>query len=166
MRRQNGTQHKTIRWWPWLALALVLALGWRLWQAEPAPATPQVPGTTAQDVALADMPAPAQQPLAQQPASDAALPAFLPPEAHATIALILRDGPYPYRQDGGSFGNRERHLPAKPRGWYREFTVDTPGLRHRGARRIVTGGNPPAEWYYTDDHYDSFRRFDVPRATP
>ena len=52
-------------------------------------------------------------------------------------------------------------LPRQPRGWYREYTVDTPGLSHRGARRIVTGGNPPREWYYTDDHYDSFRGFDV-----
>ena len=58
------------------------------------------------------------------------------------------------------FGNREGHLPRKPRGWYREYTVETPGLSHRGARRIVTGGDPPREWYYTDDHYDSFRPFD------
>ncbi len=57
------------------------------------------------------------------------------------------------------FGNREGHLPRKPRGWYREYTVDTPGLSHRGARRIVTGGNPPQTWHYTSDHYDSFRAF-------
>ena len=61
------------------------------------------------------------------------------------------------------FGNRERRLPPKPRGWYREYTVDTPGVGHRGARRIVTGGRPPSEWYYTDDHYDSFRQFEVSR---
>ena len=96
------------------------------------------------------------------PDAGAALPAFLPREAHRTIALIQRGGPYPYPQDNGIFGNREGHLPDQPRGWYREYTVDTPGLRHRGARRIVTGGNPPRDWYYTDDHYDSFRRFDVP----
>ena len=59
------------------------------------------------------------------------------------------------------FGNREGLLPRQPRGWYREYTVDTPGLRHRGARRIVTGGNPPREWYYSDDHYRSFRSFHV-----
>lgn len=58
------------------------------------------------------------------------------------------------------FFNREGLLPAKPRGYYREFTVDTPGLSHRGARRIVTGGDPPEVWYYTDDHYASFRRFE------
>ncbi len=84
---------------------------------------------------------------------------FLPREAHATLELIDRGGPYPYRQDGTVFQNREGLLPSRSRGYYREFTVDTPGLRHRGARRIVTGGQPPSEWYYTDDHYQSFRAF-------
>jgi guanyl-specific ribonuclease Sa len=91
------------------------------------------------------------------------LPAFLPPEARATIGLIARGGPFPHRQDGAVFGNRELLLPSKPRGYYHEYTVATPGLAHRGARRIVTGGIPPEAWYYTDDHYDSFRRFEVPR---
>ena len=85
--------------------------------------------------------------------------AFLPAEAHATLALIDRGGPFPHRQDGSVFQNRERLLPERPRGHYREYTVDTPGLDHRGARRIVTGGDPPAEWYYTADHYRSFRAF-------
>ena len=87
--------------------------------------------------------------------------ADLPREALDTIALIQRGGPFPHRQDGSTFGNREGRLPRQPRGWYREYTVDTPGLSHRGARRIVTGGHPPREWYYTDDHYDSFRRIEV-----
>ena len=91
------------------------------------------------------------------------LPDFLPAEARATLALIARGGPYPHRQDNSTFGNRERRLPQQPRGYYREYTVETPGLGHRGARRIVTGGQPPAEYYYTDDHYDSFRRFQVPQ---
>lgn len=95
------------------------------------------------------------------------LPAFLPAEARETIALIQRGGPYPHRQDGSTFGNRERQLPQRPRGYYREYTVDTPGLSHRGAKRIVTGGDPPDAWYYTDDHYESFRSFEVPaRSTP
>lgn len=98
-----------------------------------------------------------------QPVHASRLPAFLPPEAHATLDLIARDGPFPHRQDGGVFGNRERLLPQEPRGYYHEYTVETPGLDHRGARRIVTGGTPPEVWYYTDDHYDSFRRFEVPR---
>lgn len=100
------------------------------------------------------------------PARGAHYPAFLPAEAHRTIDLIQRNGPYPHRQDGGTFGNREGRLPRKPRGWYREFTVDTPGLSHRGARRIVTGGDPPSEWYYTDDHYNSFRQFEIRSDRP
>ncbi|GGD53802.1 ribonuclease domain-containing protein [Pseudoxanthomonas indica] len=99
------------------------------------------------------------------PAADA-LPTYLPPEARQTLELIARGGPYPHRQDGSVFGNREGRLPRQPKGYYHEYTVDTPNLGHRGARRIVTGGNPPAEFYYSDDHYDSFRRFeyDLPEA--
>lgn len=92
-------------------------------------------------------------------------PEFLPPEAIDTLALIERGGPYPYRQDDGVFGNRERRLPAQPRGYYREYTVKTPGSRDRGARRIVAGGRPPVEYFYTDDHYRSFRRFTLDSAT-
>lgn len=84
----------------------------------------------------------------------------LPPEALDTIELIQRGGPFPYRQDGKTFGNREGLLPAEARGYYREYTVPTPGSPDRGARRIVTGGSPPSSWYYTDDHYRSFRPFD------
>lgn len=97
------------------------------------------------------------------PVPEVDLPGFLPHEAEQTLALIARGGPYPHRQDGAVFGNRERHLPVRPRGHYREYTVATPGLSHRGPRRIVTGGNPPSEYWYTDDHYESFRRFEVAR---
>jgi ribonuclease T1 len=97
--------------------------------------------------------------------AEAAWPAFLPGEARRTVALIQHGGPFPYRQDGTTFGNRERRLPQRERGWYREYTVDTPGLRHRGARRIITGGHPPKDWHYTDDHYESFRSFTPPAAT-
>jgi ribonuclease T1 len=78
-------------------------------------------------------------------------------ELDATLSLIKRGGPFPYSRDGIVFENRERLLPARPSGYYREYTVPTPGLSHRGARRIVTGGNPPEVFYYTDDHYRSFR---------
>ncbi len=81
--------------------------------------------------------------------------ADLPPEARETLALIADGGPYPYRQDGAVFENRERLLPGRPTGHYREFTVVTPGAGDRGARRIVTGAD--GERYWTDDHYDSFR---------
>jgi ribonuclease T1 len=93
--------------------------------------------------------------------AESRLPAFLPPEAHATLTLIARNGPFPHRQDGSVFQNRERRLPQQPRGYYREYTVRTPGERTRGARRIVTGGDPPVAFWYTDDHYRSFRRFEV-----
>ncbi|MEO7386825.1 MAG: ribonuclease domain-containing protein [Gammaproteobacteria bacterium] len=81
----------------------------------------------------------------------------LPAEARDTIDLIRQGGPFPYRQDGQEFGNREGLLPDADRGFYREYTVSTPGSANRGARRIVTGGTPPWEWYYTEDHYRSFR---------
>lgn len=147
----------------WLLLAIALVVAWQLWPARDAV---PVPGATA-PTATSPPTSPTAPPLAEAPSAPApALPDFLPAEAHRTIALIQRGGPFPYRQDDGVFGNRERHLPRQPRGWYREYTVDTPGLGHRGARRIITGGQPPREWYYTDDHYDSFRRFDVAGAAP
>ena len=87
----------------------------------------------------------------------------LPPEVAVTLALIQRGGPFPHRQDGALFENRERELPVQPRGYYREFTVDTPGAHDRGARRIITGGDPPLVYYYTGDHYRSFRTLEPTR---
>ena len=84
--------------------------------------------------------------------------AQLPAEGVQTLDLILRGGPFPYRKDGSTFHNREGLLPDRPRGPYREYTVPTPGSPDRGARRIVTGGDPPEVFYYTADHYRSFRR--------
>ena len=82
--------------------------------------------------------------------------ATLPHEARETLALIRSGGPFPYHKDGSVFGNRESMLPKRERGYYREYTVRTPGARDRGARRIIAGRN--GEYYYTDDHYRSFRR--------
>ena len=91
--------------------------------------------------------------------------AELPPEARQTLALIQRGGPFPYpRKDGSTFGNREKRLPLQTRGYYREYTVPTPGSRDRGARRIVAGEGrtgdvkTSGEYYYTADHYATFRR--------
>lgn len=102
--------------------------------------------------------------------------AELPQEARETLQLIRRGGPYPHERDGVTFGNYEKLLPATQRGHYREYTVTTPGVRHRGARRIVVGCEqqrpaPPSpgllrlahcrdggEFYYTADHYRTFRR--------
>jgi ribonuclease T1 len=95
--------------------------------------------------------------------STAALPpiaaAELPKEARITLARIHDNGPFPYERDGVAFGNREGMLPPKPRGYYQEYTVKTPGSRGRGARRIVCGGETTtlAECYYSDDHYQSFK---------
>ena len=84
----------------------------------------------------------------------------LPAEARQTLALIKAGGPFPYARDGAVFGNREGRLPRHERGYYREYTVKTPGARDRGARRIIAGGEPRAsrEFYYTDDHYRSLSR--------
>ena len=82
--------------------------------------------------------------------------ADLPREAQETVRLIHRGGPYRYQRDGVEFGNFERLLPPRGRGYYREYTVPTPGVSHRGARRVVSGRG--GELYYTDDHYRSFRR--------
>lgn len=91
--------------------------------------------------------------------------ADLPPEAQHTLRLIQQGGPFPYpRNDGVTFGNFERRLPWQPRGYYREYTVRTPGSRDRGPRRIVAGEgrhgdvSTSGEYYYSDDHYRSFRR--------
>lgn len=106
--------------------------------------------------------APSAAPAATQPAKDPASGlatialADLPPEAHATLALVEAGGPYPYTQDGAVFGNREGILPKQPSGYYREYTVETPGSADRGARRIVIGRE--GERYYTADHYASFKR--------
>jgi guanyl-specific ribonuclease Sa len=81
----------------------------------------------------------------------------LPIEARATLRAIAARGPFRFPQDGGTFENRERRLPKRPRGYYREYTVVTPGSRDRGPRRIIAGGDPPRELYYTDDHYRTFR---------
>ncbi|NII73787.1 guanyl-specific ribonuclease Sa [Dyella sp. SG562] len=141
-----------------LLLAAVLAAGllWNRHAARPV----RMPDPPAQSAAEA-APAARQPRIAPAPATG--LPSFLPSEARDTLALIARGGPFPNRQDGTVFGNREGLLPQQPRGYYHEYTVATPGLGYRGARRIITGGNPPVVYYYTDDHYNSFRAFEVPR---
>lgn len=80
----------------------------------------------------------------------------LPAEGQATLQLIKKGGPFPYRKDGSTFGNRERQLPRRQHGYYTEYTVKTPGATNRGARRIIAGG--VGEYYYTGDHYNSFQR--------
>lgn len=126
-----------------LALALAAVAG-----AGTASAREQTPEWAAGKVA----------PVYQAAQADVAV-AALPPEAQHTYRLIWAGGPFPYSKDGSVFGNRERLLPRHPRGYWREYTVKTPGVRHRGARRIVCGGTPPNRpeaCYYTADHYANF----------
>ncbi|MDI1261005.1 ribonuclease domain-containing protein [Aquabacterium sp.] len=87
----------------------------------------------------------------------------LPTQAQDVHRRILAGGPFKYTKDGTVFGNRERALPRKPRGFYHEYTVPTPGSRTRGARRIVCGGEVvqiPETCFYTEDHYSSFKPID------
>ena len=84
----------------------------------------------------------------------------LPPQGQQVMQQIREGGPFRYEKDGTVFGNRERLLPIQTRGFYREYTVPTPGLKHRGAKRIVCGGTQPQRpeaCYFTEDHYSSFR---------
>ncbi|WP_353235830.1 ribonuclease [Diaphorobacter ruginosibacter] len=94
-----------------------------------------------------------------EPGSSTIEMAELPPQARTTYALIKEGGPFAYDKDGAVFGNYERQLPKARRGYYREYTVRTPGARNRGARRIVCGGpvRTPNVCYYTNDHYANFR---------
>lgn len=150
--------------WAWWLLAIVLLLAWQ-YRSHDTVQRPVPPVAGTHHAPASPVPAETPAPSAADSLPDARLPAFLPAEALHTITLIQHGGPFPNRQDSSVFGNREGHLPRKPRGWYHEYTVETPGLSHRGTRRIITGGNPPQTWYYTSDHYDSFRAFDPGTAS-
>jgi guanyl-specific ribonuclease Sa len=143
-------------------IAIIVLLGLWLWSKRLGNADVPVPAPTpATQVADA-----VDTRAAHAPASDSAAryPDFLPAEARDVLDRIAAGGPFAYRQDGGVFQNRERRLPPRPGGYYREYTVVTPGSDDRGARRIITGGDPPVEYWYSDDHYRSFRRFEVANA--
>ncbi|WP_255770070.1 ribonuclease domain-containing protein [Pseudarthrobacter sulfonivorans] len=120
----------------------------------PAASSSAAPVPEAPATGPAHVPAPAAV-----PTNPSALPAIresaLPAEARKTLALIRKGGPYSYSQDDQAFGNFERVLPRQASGYYREYTVPTPGESDRGARRIVAGAG--GEKYYTQDHYDSFK---------
>lgn len=120
-----------------LAMTLAATFGTVLVQAR-APASLSLPGSATASVAMSKLPVQGQEVMDQ----------------------IHQGGPFRYEKDGTVFGNRERLLPTAQRGYYREYTVPTPGVNHRGARRIVCGGQQPRlpdACYYTEDHYSSFR---------
>ena len=126
---------------------------WGAWGRTAAVTLLALSGAWAGVAAQAKTPAPA----ALQTVARAELPA----QAQTMMTLIEQGGPFKYDKDGTVFGNREKILPARQRGYYREYTVKTPGERSRGARRIVCGGQQPRApdaCFYTDDHYGSFRQ--------
>ncbi|MBO4330246.1 MAG: ribonuclease [Rhodocyclaceae bacterium] len=158
--RQRLHARGASRFAPVLLLVCLAALLFFFFGAPQQPASGHdAPRSTAAPAAVVDQGAQAAQ--SAQPAQAAAPRAdtgTLPPEAYAVIERIQRNAPHPYAKDGSTFFNREGKLPARSRGYYREYTVPTPGARDRGARRLVTGGNPPEVWYYTADHYQTFQR--------
>jgi ribonuclease T1 len=142
-----------------LALALFVFGGPGLFESLTGSPTPAA-SPSAGPVPEAPVPGPAEvSGPAAVPANPSGLPAIsepaLPAEARRTLALIRQGGPYSYSQDDQTFGNFERVLPRKASGYYREYTVPTPGESDRRARRIVAGAG--GEKYYTQDHYDSFK---------
>ena len=138
LRQIRGGKGSRLKVGAWvLATALAMGLGTTLQNRTPV--SPEgFPGSSATSVALA----------------------ALPPQGREVMEQIREGGPFRYEKDGTVFGNRERLLPGQTRGYYREYTVPTPGLSHRGARRIVCGGQQPRQpetCFYTEDHYSSFR---------
>jgi len=130
-----------------LLLLLVLLAGCGAGSVTPVPTPGATPSTVATSRFAAEPPA--------DWGGDTIELGELPPEALDTLLLVADGGPYPYRQDDGTFGNRERLLPPRPSQAYREYTVETPGSDDRGARRLVIADG--RDVYYTDDHYASFR---------
>ena len=145
----------------WVVVALVvgaLVLLWGLARPDadvPGAPTPVAPTSPAAPGGVSNRP----------PTPDSGLPTVaeseLPDEADTTLALIRAGGPFPYEEDDGVFGNRERILPPQRSGYYREYTVETPGQGDRGPRRIIGGAD--GDLYWTTDHYASFRQIEEGR---
>jgi guanyl-specific ribonuclease Sa len=136
-----------------VALAVVLT-GW--WQQQQS-GTP-APAPSAVEASPPAGPAASPPPQASSPSRLDSVPSGERPQLERTLALIARGGPFPHAKDGTVFQNRENRLPARPRGYYREYTVPTPGASNRGARRVVQGKD--GDTWYTSDHYNTFVRID------
>jgi ribonuclease T1 len=156
-----STARRPTTWHPWVPLLVVLLLvgvwfvvGSRTVQV--APATPATPTATTSSSALSSPRATSGGDSTPVSGLPTIAGSRLPRQAKDTLALIRAGGPYPHRQDDGVFGNRERILPKQRSGYYREYTVTTPGEDGRGPRRIVAGQD--GDLYWTTDHYASFRQ--------
>lgn len=154
--RGTASLHRTARSWRGLGIALALILAVLIAVGcTPASSAPESSSPAPTSGALAPTGS-APRTAARRHSDLPTVPvAELPRQARETIALIDAGGPFPFDRDGITFQNRESLLPRKPKGYYREYTVITPGSSDRGARRIIAGKG--GELYYTDDHYDSFR---------
>ncbi len=130
-------------------LAVVGLIGFQAGAVASAPSAPQVPASAAAQ------PLAAQPPCGDTSQFEQVNLSQLPPEAADTVDLVKKGGPYPYPQDGQVFDNREGILPECQKGYYKEYTVETPGSDDRGARRFVVGDG--GEYFYTEDHYESFK---------
>ncbi|MFT4008883.1 MAG: ribonuclease domain-containing protein [Nocardioidaceae bacterium] len=145
------------RWGRWVGLVVLVAAVLLLWRAWHDPLDESEKGSAPSNSSTAtSTPGSARTPETSGLKHVAA--ADLPAEAQQMLRTIDAGGPFEFRQDGAVFQNREGHLPAEPRGFYKEYTVVTPGSDDRGARRIVVGRD--GSFYYTDDHYDTFREVD------
>ena len=143
-----------VTWLPVVLGAVVALLTFYFFGTTPAdePSSPPATSSTSASTTASTSASPSSDGLPSVDLAD------LPPEAADTVQLIDDGGPYPYDQDDGVFGNFEGLLPDQPRGYYREYTVETPGSDDRGARRIVGGSQ--GELYWTADHYQSFERIE------
>lgn len=149
-------------------IAVLITTVWESRSREAAPAAPERVERPARVPAAVPAPTAAPAATTAPPAADAGARLDAVVESRderdaleGTLALIDRGGPFPYPgKDGSTFANRERRLPKKPRGYYREYTVPTAGASNRGARRVVAGRE--GERWYTRDHYRTFTRVDTP----
>jgi ribonuclease T1 len=137
---------------PLAIVGAMIAIAVATWLNRGKPAAPPVAPAAPPAVTRSAAPA------APRAERETGIPAGERAQLDATLRLISAGGPFPYRQDGTVFGNREGLLPSQPRGYYHEYTVPTPGASNRGARRVIRGNN--GELYYTNDHYRTFIRLD------
>ena len=157
--RRRPKSALTIVVWAVVVAATMIVARWQKPDDAAATATPAPSSRTSASPTAASPTPSSPTPSSPTPASPLErLDAVERAQLEKTVALIEKGGPFPYPKDGTVFSNRERRLPAKPRGYYREYSVPTPGAKNRGARRVVRGSD--GETWYTRDHYETFMRIE------